>query len=96
MAEYFTSEKLMDYGSTLLKAIVIFVICFMVMKIITKLVNNVFEKTRLDKSIKTFTVSVIKIGLWERFFKISQYLNYIIQRQYSSIHRIFLRHICNA
>ena len=41
-------------------------------------------------------VNLIMFGVYKRFFKINQYLNYIIQRQSSSIHRIFLRHIYNV
>lgn len=46
------------------KALVVFVICRIAMNLITKTVERLFEKIKLDEGIKGFARSVLKIGLW--------------------------------
>ena len=46
------------------KALLVFIICRIAMNLITKTLENLFEKIKLDAGIKGFALSVIKIALW--------------------------------
>ena len=48
----------------ILKPIVLFIICNIVIKFISKIVSRAFKKTNLDKGIQSFSKSAIKILLW--------------------------------
>ena len=63
-SEMLTAENIVDFGLFLLKPIVILIICKILIGIVLKVVDRVFEKTHLDKGIKSFTKHAIKIALW--------------------------------
>ena len=49
---------------TLLQAILIFAICFAVIKTVTKLSDKLIRKIKVENALKSFAVSALKIALW--------------------------------
>lgn len=49
---------------TLLSAIVVFIICLIAVKLIMKLVSGIMAKTKLEKNLRSFLLSAIRIILW--------------------------------
>ena len=50
--------------SSILSAIVIFIICLIVTRILSKVLGKAMEKSKLEKGLKSFILSAIRIGLW--------------------------------
>lgn len=50
--------------STLLSAAVVFLICAIAVKIISRIVSRALEKSRMEKALKTFIGSAAKVALW--------------------------------
>ena len=64
LSDFFASVGLAGL-STVLSAIVIFIICLIVIRIITSITNRLFEKSkRIDETVKRFLRTAIKIALW--------------------------------
>lgn len=64
----FSFDKLLDYlgdgAAVLLKALLLFLLCKIIMNIIMKTVDQLMKKIDLDAGIETFAHSAIKIALW--------------------------------
>lgn len=64
----FTKLNEISLGSisvgTLLQAILVFAVCLAVMKIVGRLFGNLIGKTKIEKTLKGFIVSSLKIALW--------------------------------
>ncbi len=63
-AEYFTLDKLVSVGTFILKPLLILIVCKLLINAIIKVINNILDRTHLDKGIKTFTKSASRIALW--------------------------------
>ena len=51
--------------STILSAIVVFLICLIVIKVVTRVTDAIFQKSRyIDETVKRFLRTAIKIALW--------------------------------
>ena len=50
--------------SSILSAVVIFVICIIVIKIFSSLIKKALEKSKMEKGLKSFISSAVKIALW--------------------------------
>ncbi len=46
------------------KAILVFIVCRIAMNLLTKVIESLFDKIKLDAGIKGFARSVVKIALW--------------------------------
>jgi small conductance mechanosensitive channel len=64
----FTKLNEISLGSisvgTLLQAVLVFAVCLAVMKIVSRLFGNLIGKTKIEKTLKGFIVSSLKIALW--------------------------------
>ena len=60
----FSTEKIVEIALFLVKPLIILVCAKVVVKILTKILNNLFVKLSLDDGLKTFTKSAVKIGVW--------------------------------
>lgn len=60
----FTVEGLVGAGKFILKPILILIICKLIISTLLKILDGVLDKTHLDKGIKGFAKSAIKIALW--------------------------------
>jgi small conductance mechanosensitive channel len=56
-------EKTIEYGSSLLIALVILIVGFMIAKRISKMIKKVFEKKDFDPSLQGFLISLVSIAL---------------------------------
>ena len=50
--------------SSILSAIVIFIICLIAIRIISTFIKKAMEKSKLEKGLKSFIGSAVRIGLW--------------------------------
>ena len=50
--------------SSILSAVVIFIICVIVIKILSALIKKAMEKSKMEKGLKSFIGSAVKIALW--------------------------------
>ena len=50
--------------SSILSAVVVFIICLIVIKIISALVKKLLERSKMEKGLKNFITSAVKIALW--------------------------------
>lgn len=50
--------------SSILSAIVIFIVCLIVIKIVSKIVGKALERSKLEKGLRSFVSSAVKIALW--------------------------------
>jgi small conductance mechanosensitive channel len=66
--EIFSSMEGIKLGSlsvsSILSAIVVFVICLIVIKIISALIKKALERSKMEKGLKSFITSAVKIALW--------------------------------
>ena len=49
---------------TLLSALIVFVICFVAMRLITRLASRALAKSRLEGALRNFVLSCVKAALW--------------------------------
>ncbi|MDP7457598.1 MAG: mechanosensitive ion channel family protein [Candidatus Woesearchaeota archaeon] len=56
--------KLINYLPKLIGVAVIFVIGFIIIKIITKIVEHFFARVNFDRSAETFVENLVKVALW--------------------------------
>ena len=50
--------------SSILSAVLLFVVCCIVIRILCRTLDKVFEKSRIDASLKGFLRSAVKVALW--------------------------------
>ena len=50
--------------SSILSAVVIFIICLIVIKIVSALVKKALESSKMEKGLRNFIASAVKIALW--------------------------------
>ena len=50
--------------SSILSAIVIFIVCLIVIKIVSKIIGKALERSKLEKGLRSFVSSAVKIALW--------------------------------
>ena len=66
--KFFESLSKVQIGSmslgSLLNAVVIFIICFIVIKILKKSIARMLDKSHIDNSLKGFLGSVLSVALW--------------------------------
>ena len=65
---FFSSMEGIKLGSlsvsSILSAIVVFIICLIVIKIISALIKKALERSKMEKGLKSFITSAVKIALW--------------------------------
>lgn len=61
---FLTIDKLVSIATFILKPLLIFIICKILIKFAIKFSNGIMEKTKLDTGIKGFAQTAIKIALW--------------------------------
>lgn len=59
-----TAENIAGAAIFIAKPLILLLICKVVINMLLKIFDNIFEKTKLDKGIQTFGKSAMKIGLW--------------------------------
>lgn len=65
LGAYFASLGLGDFLSSLLSAIIVFLVCFAVIKLLLKITNRILDKgKRVDETAKRFLRTAIRIFLW--------------------------------
>lgn len=62
--EYFTVDKLTSIGLFILKPLLILIVCKIIINVLLNIASRIFDKTKLDDSIKHFVRSAIKVLLW--------------------------------
>lgn len=61
---FFSTEKFVEVSLFIAKPLIILICAKIVVKILSKILDNLFAKLTLDKGIQTFTKSASKIGIW--------------------------------
>lgn len=65
ISHFFASLGLGGFLSTLLSAIVVFLICFIIIRLLTKVTNHLLDRgKRVDETAKRFLRTAIRIVLW--------------------------------
>ena len=65
LSDFFASLGLGSFLSTLLSAVIVFLICFFIIKLLTKVTNRLLDGgKRVDETAKRFLRTAIKIFLW--------------------------------
>jgi small conductance mechanosensitive channel len=68
MFKFFEDLETIKFGSvslaTILSAVLIFLICLIVIKIIGCIISRLLKKSKLEKGLKSFIGSAVRIGLW--------------------------------
>lgn len=55
---------MMAFLAKLVPALIVTLVCYIAIKVISKIMFSVIEKTRFERGMKDFLLSAIKIGLW--------------------------------
>lgn len=64
LKDFFTWENIQTIGLFILKPLLILVVCKIVIGILSKVSDTILEKTKLEKGIRGFIKSALKIGFW--------------------------------